>query len=70
MVPEQRIALGISELARRLGVSSGLVRLEIRRGNLPTIKVGRRVLVQIDDVAGYLDERRSDPRGNAAKMER
>ncbi|MGA2408808.1 MAG: excisionase family DNA-binding protein [Candidatus Binataceae bacterium] len=39
------LAISIARAAELLGVSAGLVRLEIERGHLAAIRFGRRVLV-------------------------
>lgn len=50
-----RIAFGIKETAQRLGVSSAFLRLEISRGNLNTIRLGRRVLITGPELERYLN---------------
>lgn len=49
-----RRAYGIAELAESLDVSSGFIRLEVQRGRLATLSVGRRVLVLATEVDRYL----------------
>jgi excisionase family DNA binding protein len=40
-----RLTYGIDEIANALGVSAGFIRLEVARGRLTTLRVGRRVLI-------------------------
>jgi excisionase family DNA binding protein len=48
------LAFGINEAARLLGVSPGLVRLEIARGNLNPLRVGRRIVLTRTELDAYL----------------
>ncbi len=50
----QRVAYRVSEVARALGVSAGLVRLEIARGNLGAVRVGRRVLIHAAEFEAFV----------------
>lgn len=49
-----RLAFGLAELARQLGVSIGFLRLEIGRGNLKPTRLGRRVLISAEEAKRYL----------------
>lgn len=50
-----KIALSVSEVSERSGLSKSFLRLEIRRKNLPARKIGRRVLILADDLRSYLE---------------
>ncbi len=50
-----RLAFSINEVARQLGVSEGLLRLESQRGRLKVSRIGRRVVVRADELARYLN---------------
>jgi excisionase family DNA binding protein len=41
----KRHAFSVGEVASQYGVSKGLVRLEIARGRLRSVRVGRRLLI-------------------------
>ena len=45
--------LGINEIAERMGLSIGFLKLEISRGNLTPIRFGRRVLIHRSEVERY-----------------
>jgi hypothetical protein len=49
-----RLAWGLSELSQATGLSVGLLRQEVRKGNLRARRVGRRLLVTAQDWAAYL----------------
>lgn len=46
----ERRAYSIAEVAHQHGVSKGLVRLEIKRGRLKAIRLGRRLLVPSESI--------------------
>ena len=50
-----RLAFSINEVARQLGVSAGLLRLESQRGRLKVSRIGRRIVVRADELARYLN---------------
>ena len=54
---EQRLAYGVTESARLLGVSVGLVRKLIRERKLETRRIGRRVLVPAEALVQLLEDR-------------
>lgn len=56
-----RLAFGVPEVARAVGVSPGLIREEIARGRLGARRVGNRIVVLAEDLDRYL--RRSTPAG-------
>lgn len=58
----QRVAHSIRETAQRLGVSKAFLYLEMQRGRLATIKVGKRRLVRVEDEAAYLAANRQLPK--------
>lgn len=45
---EGRVTLTVEEATRELGIGRGLAYEAARRGELPTIRVGRRLLVPVD----------------------
>jgi len=47
----------IAEVAERLGVSVSLVRKMIRRREMPSAKIGRRVLIDPDWLAEFIASR-------------
>jgi excisionase family DNA binding protein len=53
-VTNGRLAWRVADLAEELGLSPSFVRLEITRGNLEAIRIGRRVLVLAAAVKSYL----------------
>lgn len=54
IIQQKRLALTIAETAQVCGVSVPFVRLEIRRGNLRAVKLGRRVIVPIEALREWL----------------
>jgi excisionase family DNA binding protein len=50
--------LNISEVAEILRLSKFTVRLFIGRGELTTVRLGRRVLIYRDDLRKFIEERR------------
>jgi excisionase family DNA binding protein len=50
----QRDGYSIAELASRYGVSEGLVRLEIARGRLHVLRIGRRVIITTRAIEEWL----------------
>lgn len=51
----QRHGFSVEEVARRYGVSAGLVRLEIARGKLKCAHIGRRVVLSQRSIDAWLD---------------
>jgi excisionase family DNA binding protein len=56
---DDRSAFGIPELARRYDVSPGFWRLEVSRGHLKALRLGRRLLVTKEELDRYLKERQA-----------
>ena len=50
----ERLLLGIPETAEMLGISPFTVRKLIRRGALPSVHIGRRVLVEVGEVEKFV----------------
>ncbi len=51
----QRLTLTVEEAAERLGISRTLAYEAVRRGEIPSIRIGRRILVpasRLDDLLG------------------
>lgn len=53
----QRLAYGMAELSGATGLSVGLLRREVKNGNLRVRRVGRRLLVTAEDWGAYLLQR-------------
>jgi excisionase family DNA binding protein len=49
-----RAVFSVQEVARRFGVSEGLVRLEIVRGRLKCRRIGRRVILLENDLQEWI----------------
>ena len=45
MTPAERPALSVAETAELLGISRWLVQQAVRDGSLPSVRVGRRILI-------------------------
>lgn len=54
IIQQKRLALTIAETAEVCGLSVPFVRLEIRRGKLRALKLGRRVVVPIEALREWL----------------
>jgi excisionase family DNA binding protein len=52
------IAIDIPEVCRRASLGRTLIYNEISNGRLPTLRVGRRRLVLLEDLKRFLAERR------------
>jgi hypothetical protein len=50
-----KIAFGLAELSSATGLSVGLLRKEIQRGALRVRRIGRRIIVPVEDWLLYLD---------------
>jgi excisionase family DNA binding protein len=55
----RRVAFSVAELAAQLGVSEGLLRLEIQRGRLKPARVGRRLVIMKPELDRYLADARA-----------
>ena len=58
----ERLAFGIDEIARSIGVSEGFIRKEVKSGRLRSYRVGMggkrtRILVSAESLKSYLAER-------------
>jgi excisionase family DNA binding protein len=51
------VAFSVAEIAERLSVSEGFVRLEIARGALRPLRLGRRVLISCRELERYVAAR-------------
>jgi len=50
----ERRAWGVVEVATLLGVSPAFIRLEIQRGKIATLRIGRRVLIASATLDAYI----------------
>ncbi len=57
--PPHRLLHNIPEVARSLGVSKNFVRDFIAKGDLPHVRLGRRVMVSDADLAAFVRRHRS-----------
>lgn len=44
---QDRLTVSVAEAGRRLGISRGLMYEAIRRGEIPSIRIGRRILIPV-----------------------
>lgn len=51
-----RATLSVAETALLLGVSPWLVQQEVRRGNLPCVRLGRRILIPRARLMDWLED--------------
>ena len=58
-----RLAISVEEAAKRLGLSRGLTYEAVRRGEIPSIRIGRRILVPRVALEQLLYQGRSDALG-------
>ncbi len=67
MTPTERPALSVAETADLLGISRWLVQQAVRDGSLPSMRVGRRILIPKVQLDALLAGTSSAPAvGNAA----
>jgi excisionase family DNA binding protein len=59
---KERLAAGIPVWAEQLDVSPGFLRLEVSRGRLRVMRLGRRVLVTKAEIERYLTDNGSPAR--------
>jgi excisionase family DNA binding protein len=52
-----RFALSLREVAEATGLGTTTLRRVVQRGELPTVRVGRRRLVRVEDVEAWLAKR-------------
>lgn len=57
--------IGITALADRLSVSTRTVRRIVDRGELPVVRIGRRVVIRLAEVSRWLDGRQTTPTPSA-----
>jgi len=55
---DERLALGIVEAARLLGISPGRLYQAVRERRLPAVRLGRRILIPTSGLRAFLDERK------------
>jgi len=63
---KSQITWGLREIADQMKVSIQFLRSEVRKGNLPKVQIGRRVLVTADDLLNYISQRRVGEREEQA----
>jgi len=51
-----RLVLNVAEARRELGLSRGLIYEAIRRGEIPSIRIGRRILIPCAALQRLLDK--------------
>lgn len=51
-----RVALSVDEVATRLGVSEWTVRQAIKRGDIPSRRIGQRVLVPVEAIDNFFKD--------------
>ena len=54
------LAISVEEAARRLGLSRNLAYAMAQRGELPTVRAGRRRIVPLQALEAWLAERAAD----------
>ncbi len=54
-VEKSRVTWSLAEISEVTGLSKSFLRYEVRRGNLPVRKFGRRVLVLDGDLRAYIE---------------
>jgi excisionase family DNA binding protein len=54
MISENRMTMTVEQAAEALGVSRGSAYEAVRTGQLPTVRLGRRVLVPIEGLRALL----------------
>ena len=59
MSHEDRLALSIAEAAQSLGCSTKLLRDLVGRGDVPFVRLGRRIVIPRQSLAEWLEERAS-----------
>jgi len=52
----RRGVVSLNEAAEFFGVSTGLLRLEIARGGLKAVRIGRRLLIPISEIERRLED--------------
>lgn len=63
----------VLEIRKELGIDSRLIRIDIKSGRLPAVKVGKQYQIQVSDYRNYLIEYREkikDAQGKKKKMVR
>ena len=65
---DERLTVSVEDAARLLGISRGLAYEAARRGELPTVRLGRRLLVPRAQLLKLLGEA-APPNGSAAQSE-
>lgn len=53
---EEKLTFTVSECAKRLGISRGLCYQAVRAGNLPSLRIGHRVLIPMHALEKKLAE--------------
>jgi excisionase family DNA binding protein len=54
---EKELVVGISEAARRLGISSRTLATLVAQGELPSCKIGRRRLIPVTALEAFVNRR-------------
>jgi excisionase family DNA binding protein len=59
--PDLRSLLNVEAAAQRLGLKPATVYKRARRGDLPSVALGKRVLFMASDLDAYIEARRRSP---------
>ena len=55
MVDEERMTMSVEEAAVRLGISRALAYELVRRGELPRLRLGRRIVIPLKALEEFVD---------------
>jgi excisionase family DNA binding protein len=64
---ESTLTISVEECAKALGISKVSAYAAVRRGDLPTLKIGRRILVSRKGLEAMLEAAGINFRGDAAR---
>jgi excisionase family DNA binding protein len=64
------LTVTVAEAARLLGVGRNLAYEAVKRGEIPTIRIGRRILVPVEGINRLLSEAQPGSRATARRAER
>ena len=61
---DARIAVGVADAAKRLGIGNAKTRQLIREGHLRSFQIGDRRLIEVDELRRFVAERRTAEASN------